>query len=88
VPEPRQFALNDGLRVMFVPTGGFGWITGEHDVAPIGSNECVLSLTAETDAGVDELIGRARQAGAAIVTQARSRGATPAPSPTPMATSG
>ena len=55
---------------MFVPTGGFGWITGGHDVAPIGSSECVLSLTAETDAGVDELIGRARQAGAAIVTEA------------------
>jgi predicted lactoylglutathione lyase len=67
VPEPLQFALNDGVRVMFIPAGGFGWITGDHDVAPNGSSECVLSLGAETDADVDELLRRARLAGAEIV---------------------
>ena len=69
VPEPLQFAVNDGVRIMLVPTGGFGWITGDHDVAPPGTSECVLSLGAETDAGVDATIGRARDAGAAIVTE-------------------
>nr|MDT0667659.1 VOC family protein [Micromonospora sp. DSM 115978] len=26
VPEPLQFAVNDGMRLMLIPTGGFGWI--------------------------------------------------------------
>jgi len=34
VPEPLQFALNDGVRVMFIPTGGFGWVTGNRVTAP------------------------------------------------------
>lgn len=28
VPEPLQFAVNDGLRLMLIPTGGFGWVIG------------------------------------------------------------
>lgn len=68
VPEPLQFALNDGVRVMLVPTGGFGWITGDHDVAPRGGSECVLTLGTETDEEVDAMIQRAHKAGAAIVT--------------------
>ena len=69
VPEPLQFAVNDGLRIMLIPTGGFGWITGEHEVAPAGSSECVISLSAGDDAAVDEVLGRARCAGATIVTE-------------------
>jgi uncharacterized protein len=69
VPEPLQFALNDGVRVMLIPTGGFDWITGDHDVAPRGTSECVLSLSAETDTEVDATIRRAHDAGAAIVTE-------------------
>jgi uncharacterized protein len=68
VPEPLQFALNDGVRVMLVPTGGFDWITGDHDVAPSGTSECVLSLSTETDTEVDATIRRAQEAGAAILT--------------------
>jgi predicted lactoylglutathione lyase len=68
VPEPLQFALNDGVFIMLVPTGGFGWITGDHDVAPSGCSECVLSLGTETDGEVDAMLQRARQAGAEIVT--------------------
>lgn len=68
VPEPLQFALNDGIRLMLVPTGGFGWITGDHDVAPNGCSECVLSLATETAGEVDEIVARALRAGAAIVT--------------------
>lgn len=69
VPEPLQFALNDGLRVMLVPTGGFGWITGAHDVAPSGSSECVLCLAADSDDEVATYIERARAAGASVVTE-------------------
>ena len=73
VPEPLQFAIGDGVRIMLVPTGGFGWITGDHDVAPPGTSECVLSLGAESDADVVATIGRAVGAGATIVTAPGAR---------------
>lgn len=69
VPEPLQFDLNEGLRIMLIPTGGFGWVIGDHQVAPKGTSECVLSLAVETDAEVDELISRATNAGAAIAVE-------------------
>jgi hypothetical protein len=69
VPEPLQFALNDGIRVMLVPTGGFGWVIGDHSVAPSGCSECVLNLGAEADEEVDEMLRRARKAGAEVVTE-------------------
>jgi uncharacterized protein len=69
VPEPLQLALNDGVRVMLVPTGGFGWVIGDHEVAPRGQSECVLSLGARTDDDVAETVERARRAGATIVTE-------------------
>ena len=49
VPEPLQFTLNDGLRVMLVPIGGFDRITGDHDTAPNGCSECVLTIATNTD---------------------------------------
>ncbi|HEX2772502.1 MAG TPA: VOC family protein [Micromonosporaceae bacterium] len=68
VPEPLQFALNEGVRLMLVPTGGFGWVIGGREVAPPGHSECLLSLGAATDAEVDELVKRAEEAGAQVVT--------------------
>jgi predicted lactoylglutathione lyase len=68
VPEPLQFVLGDGVRLMLIPTGGFDSITGDHDVASRGTSECVLSLSAETDADVDATIRRAQEAGAAMLT--------------------
>jgi uncharacterized protein len=68
LPEPLQFALNEGVRLMLVPTGGFGWVIGEREVAPPQLSECVLSIGVATDAEVDELVGRALEAGAEIVT--------------------
>ena len=38
-----QFVLNDGARLMFIPTGGFGWVTGDHETAPPGTSEVLLS---------------------------------------------
>jgi len=67
VPEPLQFELADGARLMLVPTGGFGWVIGSHEVAPRGQSECLLGLSASSEAGVDELIERATTAGAEIV---------------------
>jgi predicted lactoylglutathione lyase len=67
VPEPLQFDL-DGARIMLVPSGGFGWVIGDHRVAQAGSSECLLSLTVRTGAAVDELIARAADAGATVIT--------------------
>ena len=69
VPEPLQFVMNDGVRIMLIPTGGFGWVAGGRDVAPGGSSECVISINARDDAGVDEVLERARRAGATIITE-------------------
>ncbi|MFG3697823.1 VOC family protein [Micromonospora sp. NPDC047620] len=69
IPEPLQFALNDGLRVMLVPAGGFGWVIGRHEVARRGQSECVLSLPAATSAEVAQLVERARAAGAEVVVE-------------------
>lgn len=68
IPEPLQFALNDGVRVMLIPTGVFYRITGDHQVAPGGTSECVLVLATGTDEGVDEVIQRAQAAGADVIT--------------------
>jgi uncharacterized protein len=67
VPEPLQFVVNDGLRLMLIPTGGFGGVIGDRDVATRGSSECLLNLAAETNAGVDEIVERACKAGAESV---------------------
>jgi predicted lactoylglutathione lyase len=69
VPEPLQFALNDGVRLMLIPTRGFGWVIGDREVAPRGQSECLFNLHAETEAGVDELVERAHEAGGEVVTQ-------------------
>lgn len=67
VPEPLQFALGAGARLMLVPRGGFDWVTGEHHVAPPGTSECLLSLTAADEPEVDRLVARATAAGAKVV---------------------
>ena len=72
VPEPLQFALNDGMRLLMAPTGGFASVIGGREVAQPGQSELVLSLGADTDAGVDALVDRAREAGAEVIDRARS----------------
>jgi predicted lactoylglutathione lyase len=67
MPEPVLFALNDGLSLMIVPATGFGWVIGDHTVAPAGSSECVLGLSARTPTEVDVIVARALAAGATIV---------------------
>jgi predicted lactoylglutathione lyase len=69
VPEPLQFAVNDGVRLMLVPTGGFGWVIGDHEVARRGHSECVVNVGTGTEAGVQDLVKRAHDAGAELVTE-------------------
>lgn len=67
VPEPLQVVVNDGLHLMLVPRGGFGWVTGGREVAAPGTAECLLGLSAATDAEVDTVFARAETAGATVV---------------------
>ncbi|RAN73310.1 glyoxalase [Bacillus sp. SRB_336] len=67
VPEPLQFHLNDGLRLMLIPTGGFGRVVGNREVAQSCASECFISITAGSESGVDELVWKAQQAGGRIV---------------------
>ena len=69
MPEPLQFALNDGMRLMLIPTVGFGWVIGDREVAPRGLSECMVTLRAGTEAAVDELVERANEAGGEVITR-------------------
>jgi len=69
LPEPLQFVVNDGLRLMLIPTGGFGWVVGPHEVAPRGRSECLLGISAGSPADADAIVERARAAGAEVVTE-------------------
>jgi predicted lactoylglutathione lyase len=68
VPEPLQFAVNPGVRVMLVPSGGFGWTIGAGEVAAPGQHECLLAITLANDAEVAALVERAVAAGGMLVT--------------------
>ncbi|MGW3603285.1 VOC family protein [Micromonospora sp. NPDC005161] len=69
IPEPLQFVVNDGLRLMLIPTGGFGWVIGPHEAAARGQSECLLSLSVASPAAADAIVERARCAGAEVVTE-------------------
>lgn len=69
VPEPLQVVVSDGLHLMLIPRGGFGWVTGDHEVAAPGTSECLLSLPAGDDAEVDAVFARAETAGATVVVR-------------------
>jgi hypothetical protein len=67
VPEPLQFEISAGLRVMLVPSVGFGWVIGGRKRSPRGAHECQILITLADDAAVDDLMRRAKDAGAKIV---------------------
>ena len=69
VPEPLRVVLNERTSVMYVPTGGFGWVTAGRDTAPRGTVECLLSLEVDSPAVVDALVLAAREAGFEVAAQ-------------------
>jgi predicted lactoylglutathione lyase len=69
VPEPLQVVVDDGVWIMFIPTGGFGWVTGDHETAAPGVSECLLSRSVDSPDEVDAALARARDAGATVVTE-------------------
>lgn len=73
VPEPLQFELAKGVHLMLIPSGGFGWVIGENEVAAKGTSECLLSIGADGAAEVDSLLARATAAGATIMGPASDK---------------
>lgn len=69
VPEPLQFEVNQGLRLMLIPPGGFAWVIGGKRVATPGTSECMLSIGAASTSEVDEIVQRAVKAGGSIVSE-------------------
>lgn len=69
VPEPLTVVLAEGIHLMLVPTDGFGWVIGGNQVAPAGTSECLLGITAGGAIEVDRLVERAIQAGASVVAE-------------------
>jgi uncharacterized protein len=70
LPEPLQFQISGGLRVMLIPAGGFGWVIGDRRPAPQSAHECLVVIGLPTAAEVDELMARAQGAGADVVVPA------------------
>jgi predicted lactoylglutathione lyase len=70
LPEPLQFEVSDGLRVMLIPTRGFGWVIADRQRAPRNTHECLVVIGLATNAAIDKLMRRAQDAGAKVVTEA------------------
>jgi predicted lactoylglutathione lyase len=54
---------------MLIPTEGFSWVLGDQPAAPAGTSECILSIHADSEAGVDAQMAKAVAAGAKLVTE-------------------
>jgi predicted lactoylglutathione lyase len=70
LPEPLQFQVSAGLRVMLIPAVGFGWVIGRRRRSARNTHECLVVVGLGTDAEVDALLERARGAGGEIVYEA------------------
>ena len=68
VPEPLRVQLNESTALMYIPTGGFGWVTAGRPTAEPGTSECLVSLQAGSASEVDELVGRVEAAGGRVVS--------------------
>ncbi|WP_246843478.1 VOC family protein [Allokutzneria sp. NRRL B-24872] len=69
LPEPLQFDLAEGARLMLVPQDGFRWVLGGRPLAPSGSTECLLNLSTASPEALDDLIRRAAEAGADLIVE-------------------
>ena len=70
LPEPLQFQISGGLRLMLIPRVGFGWVIGDRKRSPKGTHECQFVIGLPTQAEVDDLLRRAQEAGAQPVIEA------------------
>jgi predicted lactoylglutathione lyase len=69
VPEPLQIVVNEGVRLMLIPAGGFGWTIAGRKVAEPGTAECQLTITFGADDEVNAFTARAREAGSDVISE-------------------
>lgn len=69
VPEPLQFRLDERAALMLIPAGGFGWVLGNREVAPLGVSEVLLSLSVATPEKVGAVVGQMRYAGGEVLAE-------------------
>jgi predicted lactoylglutathione lyase len=58
---------------MYIPTGGFGWVTGGRPTAGPDSSECMISLQLDATAEVDAILGRVEESGGAVASEPEQR---------------
>jgi predicted lactoylglutathione lyase len=71
VPEPLRVVLNERTAVMYIPTGGFGWVTAGLPTAERGTAECLVTLQVSTAAEVDDVVARAAISGGEVASAAQ-----------------
>lgn len=69
VPEPLQFRIDERTSLMLIPTGGFGWVLGDREIAPPGISEVLLSLSATSAEEVRAVVDRMRHAGGEVLAE-------------------
>ncbi|MEU7748922.1 hypothetical protein [Nonomuraea sp. NPDC049158] len=42
IPEPLQFEISAGMRVMLIRSRGFGWVIGDRKRSPRDAHECLM----------------------------------------------
>jgi predicted lactoylglutathione lyase len=71
VPEPLRVVLNERTAVIYIPTGGFGWVTAGRPTAERGTAECLVTLHVSTAAEVDDVVARAAISGGEVAAAAQ-----------------
>jgi len=69
LPEPLQFTINPGLRLMLVPDDGFGFVVAPRAPVMGGPVECLLSLSMQTPDEVVALRDKWVAAGGSILSE-------------------
>ena len=72
VPEPLRVLLNERTEVMYIPTGGFGWVTTGRPTAERGTSECLVTLQVGAAREVDDLLARAEAGGGEVASASQA----------------
>ncbi len=73
VPEPLRVVVNERTTVMYIPTGGFGWVTAGRTTADRGTAEALLSLGVDEVGEVDALVAKAGESGGEVVAKPQQK---------------
>ncbi|HSE29712.1 MAG TPA: VOC family protein [Candidatus Saccharimonadales bacterium] len=69
LPEPLELRLTSNTVLMLVPRDGFAFVTHGNQVAANGVSEVMQTFMVDEKATVDDMIAKAKKAGATIVIE-------------------